>query len=332
MDRGPTMNDVADAASVSLKTVSRYVNGATNINPELAERIREAVESLGYRRNLAAASIRPGWTSRMLGLIIGDLGNPYYSTLARGVEREVHERGYILTTASSDEDATRNDELVERMLEQRVDGLIIVPPYTGGRSWADLPPPLPPRVLVDRPAPEGGGYAVLADNAAGASRAVELLLQQGARRVAFVGDSQLISTMAERRQGYESALTAAGLHADPELVDHGVHTDEQAEQAVARLLADRGADAVFAANNRASIGALRAFQARGTRVPLIGFDDFESADLTSPGTTVVSHDIAHMGAMAARTLLALIDGDEPAERTTVLPVSLHRRGSEVPAR
>ncbi|UFU06806.1 LacI family DNA-binding transcriptional regulator [Ruania halotolerans] len=332
MDRGPTMIDVAEAASVSLKTVSRYVNGATNINPELAERIREAVQTLGYRRNLAAASIRPGWTSRMLGLIIGDLGNPYYSTLARGVEREVHARGYILTTASSDEDATRNDELVDRMLEQRVDGLIIVPPYTGGRSWADLPPPLPPRVLVDRPAPEGGGYTVLADNAAGAARAVELLVQEGATRIAFVGDSELISTMAERRQGYESALQAAGIAADPALVDHSVHTDEQAEQAVERLLADQGADAVFAANNRASIGALRAFRARGERVPLIGFDDFESADLTSPATTVVSHDIARMGAIAAQTLLTLIDGDEPAALTTVLPVALRRRGSERAAR
>ncbi|WP_159622598.1 LacI family DNA-binding transcriptional regulator [Ruania rhizosphaerae] len=328
MDRGPTMIDVAEAASVSLKTVSRYVNGATNINPELAERIREAVQTLGYRRNLAAASIRPGWTSRMLGLIIGDLGNPYYSTLARGVEREVHARGYILTTASSDEDATRNDELVDRMLEQRVDGLIIVPPYTGGRSWADLPPPLPPRVFVDRPAPDGGGPTVLADNAAGAARAVELLLQEGATRIAFVGDSELISTMAERRQGYEAALLAAGVEVEPSLVNHGVHTDEQAARTVETLLTEHGADAVFAANNRASIGALRAFRARGERVPLVGFDDFESAELTSPPTTVVSHDIAEMGAIAARTLLDLIDGVEPIERSIVLPAVLRQRGSE----
>ncbi|ROR73441.1 LacI family DNA-binding transcriptional regulator [Bogoriella caseilytica] len=329
MNRGPTMVDVAEAASVSLKTVSRYINGATNIDPKLAERIREAVLALGYRRNLAAASIRPGWTSRMLGLIIGDLGNPYYSTLARGVEREVHERGYLLTTASSDENGQRHDELIDRMLEQRVDGLIIVPPYTGGRPWNELRPPLPPRVLVDRPAPEGDGYSVLADNARGAASATEVLLAEGATRIAFVGDSELISTMAERRQGYEEALLAAGLEVDLSLVDHGVHTDEQAAGAVQRLLDDHGADAIFAANNRAAIGALRAFRARGARVPLVGFDDFESAELTSPPTTVVSHDIAHMGAVAAGTLLTLLDGGVPAEQTTVLPVTLQRRGSEL---
>ena len=126
MGNSPTMNDVAREAGVALRTVSRYVNGATNIDSELAERIRLAIDTLGYRRNLAAASIRPGWDSKVLGLIIGDLSNPYYTALTRAIEREASERGYLLITASSEEDGTRHDKLVDRLVEQRVDGLIIV--------------------------------------------------------------------------------------------------------------------------------------------------------------------------------------------------------------
>ena len=151
MGNSPTMNDVAREAGVALRTVSRYVNGATNIDSELAERIRLAIDTLGYRRNLAAASIRPGWDSKVLGLIIGDLSNPYYTALTRAIEREASERGYLLITASSEEDGIRHDKLVDRLVEQRVDGLIIVPPRNPSREWQDSGDNLPPTVFLERP-------------------------------------------------------------------------------------------------------------------------------------------------------------------------------------
>ena len=151
MGTSPTMNDVAREAGVALRTVSRYVNGATNIDADLAERIRLAIEELGYRRNLAAASIRPGWDSKVLGLIIGDLSNPYYTALTRAIEREASDRGYLLITASSEEDGIRHDKLVDRLVEQRVDGLIIVPPRNPSRAWQALTDSLPPTIFLERP-------------------------------------------------------------------------------------------------------------------------------------------------------------------------------------
>jgi LacI family transcriptional regulator len=328
MSAGPTMNDVAHEAGVALKTVSRYVNGATNIHPDLAERIGAAIARLGYRRNMAAASIRPGRSSMVLGLIIGDLANPYYSQLTRAVESFAHEQGYLLVTASSEEDSDRHDRLVDRMIEQRVDGLMIVPPRDPGRPWASLAEPLPELVFLDRPVPGFAADTVLADNRGGARSAVAALLADGATRIAFVGDSLGIYTMRERYDGYKAALRSARIRLDPTLVLDGAHDDEQAAQSVRVLVQEAGADAVFAANNRSAVGALAAFRRIRRRVRLVGFDDFEAAVIVRPEVSVVQQDIEAMGRAAAGMLIDKIGGTRSEPRTLVLPTRLVLRGSE----
>lgn len=330
MTRSPTMNDVARVAGVALKTVSRYINGETNIRPDLAERIAQAISTLGYRRNLAAASIRPGWTSRVLGLIISDLANPYYSTLTRAIEEYAREHGYMLISASSDENGARHDAIVDRLLEQRVDGLLIVPPRTPGRDWADVPPPLPPIVFLDRPGSLAGADAVVADNVAGARTATQALLEAGARRIAFVGDDLSISTMSERFEGFRMALEEFGLSPDPRLLTASAHSSDQAEAEIRRLLMETNVDGIFAANNRSSVGALLAFREH-RRVPLIGFDDFETAILSEPAVSVVSHDIAEMGRRATEILVQRLKGDTSKPELDVLPTRLLLRGSEIAA-
>lgn len=326
----PTMNDVARAAGVSLKTVSRYVNGETNIDPALVERIRDAITALNYRRNLMAASIRPGRTSRTVGLVISDLANPYYSVLARAIESSIAPSGYLMTTASSEESGSVHDRLVDRFLEQRVDGMIVVPPQNRERSWADVPPPLPPLVLIDRPSPEANADTILADNVGGGAAATHALIKAGARRIAYVGDSLDIYTMQERHRGYRSAIAAATRSVDENLEFNGVHSVEQAADVMVKILDDGLADAVFAANNRAAVGALRAFQLRGRRLPLIAFDDFEAADIVEPPVSVVSQDIRLMGQRAGEVLLERLHGlTRPAE-TIVLSTRLVLRGSELP--
>lgn len=330
MTASPTMVDVARVAQVGTKTVSRYVNGETNIAPVLVERIQQAIAELGYRRNLAAASIRPGWTSRTIGLVISDLANPYYSALARAIEGYAGERNYLLTTASSDEDGGRHDRFIDRLMEQRVDGLIVVPPRHPERDWTDVTPPIPPLVFIDRPGDHPSADVVLADNIGGAEAATRALADAGARRIAFVGDSLEIYTMSERFRGYSAALRGAGIEADPALIDTSAHAVDEAAAAVTRLLADGVADAVFAANNRASIGAILAFKAAGRRLPVIGFDDFEAALLATPAVSVVSQDIALMGQTAAELVLDRLAGDDSAPKTRTLPTRLVLRGSELP--
>ena len=325
--RNPTMNDVAREARVALKTVSRFVNGETNIDPVLGGRIQEAIVSLGYRRNLAAASLRPGWTSRTIGLITSDLANPYYSALARSIEEVADAAGYLLITASSEENGSRHDRLVERLMGQRVDGLIVVPPRDPGQDWSTVTPPVPPLVFLDRPAEFDQADIVIADNRGGARDAVQALLAAGAKRVAFVGDSLDIYTMGERHAGYRDAVGMSRVASD--LVATTARTREQSTEAVASLLRAGTADAVFAANNRSAIGALIAFREAGRVLPLIGFDDFEAAPLVSPPVSVVSQDIDLMGRTAAEALLRRIHEPEAEYSTQVLPTKLVLRGSEL---
>ncbi|MGV8896870.1 MAG: LacI family DNA-binding transcriptional regulator [Rhodoglobus sp.] len=330
MARTPTMNDVAREAGVALKTVSRFVNGQTNIDPVLAGRIATAIRTLGYRRNLAAASIRPGWTSKTLGLIISDLANPYYSTLTRAIERYARDRGYLVISASSDEDGMQHDRLVDRLMEQRIDALIVVPPRDAGRSWSEVPPPLPPIVFLDRPMEVAGADVILADNEGGARDAVDALLLNGAHRIAFVGDALSIYTMSERYSGYRQALDAAGIEVDPAIISTTAHSSDEAATAVEALILGGSADAVFAANNRASVGAIQAFLKTGRRLPLIGFDDFEAAKLSSPAISVVSQDIPEMGRLAAQIVLDRLAGIVAEPTRHILPTTLKLRGSEHP--
>ncbi|MGA1836448.1 LacI family DNA-binding transcriptional regulator [Herbiconiux sp. 11R-BC] len=325
----PTMNDVAREAGVALKTVSRFVNGETNINPAMAARIAAAITALGYRRNLAAASIRPGWTSRTLGLVISDLANPYYSVLTRAIESRAREHGYLVISASSDENGQQHDRIVDRLMEQRIDALIVVPPREAGRDWSSVTPPIPPLVFLDRPVDFPAADVILADNAGGARSAVAELVRNGARRIAFVSDDLSIYTMSERHAGYRQALAEVGLPVDEEIVTSSAHSSEDAAAVVGRLLRDERVDAVFAANNRASVGALLAFREH-RRVPLIGFDDFEAALLGDPAVSVVSQDIQEMGRLAAEIVFRRLAGDPVAATTHVLPTRLVLRGSERP--
>ncbi len=331
--RPPTMKDVAAAAGVSLKTVSRHVNGATNIDPELAARISAAIVSLGYRHNLAAASIRPGRSAKVIGLVISDLANPYWSVIARAVERVCSANGYLLMTVSSEEDAERHRLLVDRLIAQRVDALIVAPPQRDTGEWAAPAASVVPLVAIDRPVAGVGNPSVvdtiLADNAGGAEAATRELVRHGARNVLFLGDSLELYTMRERHEGYCRALGGAA-HEDSGLVVTSAHTAAEAASIVGEQLRAGRADAIFAANNRSSVGAIKAFTLAGVRLPLIGFDDFEAASLVRPGVSVVAQDVVRMGESAARAVLSRIAGTAPEPAVTVLPTSLVLRGSELP--
>lgn len=325
----PTMNDVAREANVALKTVSRFVNGEQNINPQMAKRIAAAILKLGYRRNLAAASIRPGWTSKILGLITSDLANPYYSALTRAVEQTARQHGYLLISASSEEDGEVHDRVVDRLMEQRVDGLIVVPPRDTAREWEAVTPPLPPIVFVDRPAASPQGDTILADNAGGAYQATRTLIARGSRRLAFIGDRLSLYTMGERLEGFSRALRDCDIQLDDELVLDGAHSVEDARSVTIKLMHRAHPDAIFAANNRAAMGAMLAFRTVGTRVPLIGFDDFEAASLTEPAVSIVAQDVTRMGVLAAETVIARLAGESGMPKTVTLPTRLVLRGSEL---
>jgi LacI family transcriptional regulator len=331
------MRDVASTAGVSLKTVSRVVNGEPGVAQETSRRVSAAIERLGFTRNELARGLRHG-RAGALGLVIEDVANPFYSQLARTVEDLAHARGHLLLTGSCGEDPERERDLVLRFLRRAADAVLVVPAGDDHRYLlSELSEPnATPIVFLDRPAGGIDVDTVLTDNRGGARTAVEHLIAHGHRRIAVLADEERVWTARERLQGARDALQAHGLDTsnDPELVRFGAHDAAQAQAMVQELLKlpeGRRPTAIFTANNRITVGALRAQTRAAAQLALVGFDDFELADMLATPVTVVRQSPAEIGRLATEAAYARLGGDSGLPRRTVLPCELVVRGSgEVP--
>ncbi|GGK80437.1 LacI family DNA-binding transcriptional regulator [Mangrovihabitans endophyticus] len=324
--RRPTLTQVAALAGVSLKTASRALNGEPNVAPETGRRVREAADVLGYRLNGIARELRRGGTSALVGLISGDLANPFYSAVASGIERELRQHGLQLVTANNDEDAVRERALVDAFLERRVRALLVVPSGEQHQHLDVEGNHGVPFVFLDR-APDGlAADAVLIDNAGGGRAAGEHLLGHRHRRIAVVADLSRLAPQRARIDGFVSAMRAVGNAAWEPYLRTEVHDARRAEQTVRELLDLRlPPTAVFTANNRLTTGALRALRGLADPPALIGFDDFDLADVL--GTTVVAHDPMALGREAARLAYERVAGHRGPARTIVVSTSVVARGS-----
>ncbi|HEY7325436.1 MAG TPA: LacI family DNA-binding transcriptional regulator [Streptosporangiaceae bacterium] len=323
------MEDVAAHAGVALKTVSRVVNEEPGVTPGTADRVRAAIAELGFRRNDSARILRKGQTAS-IGLVVEDIGDPFYSALSRAVEDVARSRGHVVFTGSSDEDPVREQEIALAFCARRVDGLILVP---ASEDHTYLRPEIAAgiaTVFVDRPASLIEADTVLTDNAGGAREGVAHLILAGHRRIGFIGDSPRIYTSLERHRGYREAMAAAGLTVDDSWVTQASPAPSGVETAL-RLMLARSVTAVFCGNNRISVTALRVLATMGERLAFVGFDDFELADMLTPPVTVVAQDVARIGRLAAELLFRRLDGDSrPAERTEVSTRLIRRGSGEIP--
>ena len=323
-----TMRDVALAAGASLKTVSRVVNSEPGVRPEMQRRVEEAIVALGFHRNVVAHSLRTGHRIGSIGLIVADLMNPFYSGVAKAVETVAARHNAVIIIGSSGENAARERELVMNLLHRPVDGLIVVPEGSDHRYLEPERRRGAQIVFLDR----GGGNieadAVVIDNFDGAKRAVEHLIMCGHTRVGFIGDADTVQTAVERLEGYKAALAGAGIPYDPELVRLGSPAVDMAETAAGKLLAlDDRATAIFAANNRQCVGVLRAIRSSQLVTAVVGFDDFELADLLPVPVSVVAYDPAELGRSSAELLFARMGGDTRPPQRIVIPTHLIQRGS-----
>jgi LacI family transcriptional regulator len=337
MGRRPTMKEVAAVAGVSLSTVSRVVNGDASVRADLAERVRKAVELLGYRQNLTATNLRRAdGLSASIGLILEDVSNPFFSALQRGVEDVARERGVLTFAGSSDERPARERELAEAFAARGVDGLVVAPTPSDQSYLLRDRASGTALVFVDRPPRFIDADAVLSDNAGGAEVAVSHLVAAGHRRIGFIGDRPVLSTAADRLRGYEQALARHAIDPDPALVRHVLDATADAYRAARDLLeGDNPPTALFTSQNFVTIGAVRAVHELGLQneIALVGFDDVVLGDVVRPGLTVVAQDPAAIGRAAAELLFARLDGDNGPSRRVVLPTTLIARGSgELPPR
>lgn len=325
--RRPTMKDVAREAGVSLKTVSRVVNLAPNVDPELADRVVRAVASLGFRRNDLASSLRAGRTTSTIGLIIEDLGNPFYSTIASAAAKVAREHDSLLLTSSLEENPERERELILELCQRRVDGLLVVP-AGDDHSYLRMEMEMGiAAVFLDRPPSGVQADCVLIDNQGGAQAAIELLVAQGHRRIGVLLDSPGIYTTQQRLAGIRAALRRTGIDEGDVCLADDVHEPAEAAAELGRMLdlADPPT-AVFCANNRSTIGVLMETIRRGAELDVVGFDDFESSALMPRAFTVVTYDDRELGRQGAELLFRRIAGDRTPPVTTVLPTQLAARG------
>jgi LacI family transcriptional regulator len=328
--RKPTMADVARLAGVGTMTVSRFLSGTVPVAEETARRVQNAIEQLGYRPNQLARAFR-GQRSRSIGLIIPYLYDPFFANCAHAVTTVAKEHGYSVLTTTSNEDPDIEYAEVEQMLQRHVEGLVLIPSrFRQSRLTRSLFGRTPV-VAFDRPVSDPSVDVVLVENTSGSRRIVRHLIEHGHKRIGFMGLSRSLYTINSRHVGYHRAMHEAGLQED---IFFGCNSREDTRRAVEELLNLKNRPtAFFSSNNLATRYVFAALLHLGVKVPadvaLVGFDDFELAELTSPPLTVVRQPAQEMGRVATSLLFERIErGELPQTGTRIaLPVEIVIRRS-----
>lgn len=343
--------DVAKRAGVSIATVSHVINGTRFVSDETREKVLEAIAALNYRPNAVARGLVTNST-RIVGLVVSDITNPFFTAVARGVEDEMISRGYSTIFCNTDEDPQREEDYLHLLATQQIDGLIIAPTGVRGRSLLAFAESDVPIVQLDRQCPGLEAPLIGVDNESGAYQAIQYLISLGHRRIAYLMGIETVSTQIERLNGWKRALQDANLPLDEELIIradprfYGVvpsnsgsvvrpaprrQTMPSAYEALQDILRmpDRPS-ALFVATNQLTSGTLYALRECNLRCPedisIIGFDDHDWAPLFNPPLTVVGQPTYRLGQAAARLLMQLING-EHGQAPPPLPVQLVVRGS-----
>ncbi len=323
------MREVAELAGVGTMTVSRVINGSSQVTEETRQRVLKAIKALNYHPNEVARSLREQ-RSRQIGIIVPNLLDPFFAICAQAVSLVAREHRYSVNIAMSYEDPEVEYKEAVLMLRRHLDGLIVIPAAGAGTHFGKPEFGAIPIVTLDRPLTGGKFDSVEVQNRTGASMAVEHLIGRGHTRIAYLGLSPHLYTIRARFQGYRQAMSQAGLLPD---AHYGNETPQEMLVTLRRLLQKEGPTALFCSNNLMTRNTLHALSELKARIPetvaLVGFDDFETAHLLRPSITVVRQPTEDMGRIGAHLLFSrLKPNDRPAPRKKiVLPVKLIVRDS-----
>ncbi len=330
--RRATIRDVAEAATVSRSTASRALTGRGYVAPPVRDRVRKAARDLGYIPDAIARNLRQQ-ASRSVGLLVSDLRNGFYASLAAGVNQQAHSRQYTMLLSDNGASPAMQTEAAEAFVALRVAGVIVTPVSAQVSTY--LARHHIPVVEVDRQFAPGTCDAVVADNHGAARQVTTELLDLGHRRIALVIDETDWTTGRDRLAGYQAALAAAGVALDPRLVVTAGWDVDSAQRGTRQLLRlTAPPTAIFAANNVLAQGVWRAVDELGQEIPgdvsLASFDDVPWMSMVRPGITAVAQDAAAMGEAALDRLLERIESPDGPVRTVMFAPVLIRRGSISP--
>ncbi len=316
-----TIADVAKRAGVSKMTVSRVINDSGYIRPDTRERVEKAIAELGYIPNALARGLRFKQT-RTIALIVTDITNPFFTTLARGVEDTASEDDFSVIFCNTDESPDEEARYVNVLIQKQVDGLLLVPAGVTTESVELLRTHELPFVLLDRHIPHVQADVVCGDHEQGAYELIRHLVELGHQRIAVLSGPMEVSSAAERVAGCRRALAEADLSHLVTPVYYGPFTIEGGYEAARQALsvAPRPT-ALFAANNFIAVGALRAIRDAGLRVvddvSIVTFDDLSASYQIEPFLTMVEQPAYELGQRATALLLSRLAGEGPSEPQTI---------------
>jgi DNA-binding LacI/PurR family transcriptional regulator len=311
-------------------TVSRVINRVPGrkFSEATAQRVREAIEQLGYEPNRVARSLR-GQRSGVIGLVTTNVADPFWASCARGVEMEARKQNYVAILATTDEDCLLEERQVAALQAHRVDGLLLVSTYRSKRTTLTNRLAGIPTVAIDRPISGLKTDCVLVQNDEAAYNVTRHLMGHGHTRIAFVGYGERLYTVHQRIGGYIRAMRESGLEC---LVRAGASTPAGAQELAAEVLTmERPATAMFASNTLVLHAVMEAAHSLGLSIPedvaLAGFEDFRWAGLVKPGLTVVRQPGEEMGRRAAQMLFERLAGKKGPPQRVVLDTELIVRAS-----
>ncbi len=327
--KAANIRDVAKEAGVSVATVSRAMNNAKSVSPELKKRVQAAARKLGYRPNTVARSLRRRHT-RIWALIISDITTPFFTSVARGVEDVAQKAGYSVMLCNADEDPVKEAHYLEVAEQDQVAG-VILSPHSAGTDVSLLHNSSIPCVVIDRPLSESID-SVVVDSRAGAREATLHLLDSGWRRPACITGPEDAYTAVERRRGYEDALRERGLSYTGKIIHQPFRADGGRRAAAELLSSETPPDSFFVANTALALGVLAEFAERGLRagtdIGIITFDEVPWASLLTSPLSVVSQPAYEVGAEAARLLAhRMLEEAAPVARKVILATTLIARES-----
>jgi LacI family transcriptional regulator, fructose operon transcriptional repressor len=305
-----TLRDVAERANVSSATVSRVLSNKPHVSKETRQRVLAAVEELHYQPDRVARSLRMR-RSRIFGMIIPDILNPFFASLVRAVEDTAFEHGYGVFLCNSEEDVEKESAYVDLMLAESVAGVIVVPAREKNSACGRLVEANVPLVSVDHQMLDFEVDTVLVNNVETSVNLVAGLIRQGHRRIAGVFDRPVSTSGRERREGYLQALRAHDIAVVPDLVRSGPATAEFGYQATSEILALADPpSAFFISNNVLLLGVLRALRERGLaisdHVALASFDEMQWMEFADLALTVAVQPTYELGRTATELLLKRI--------------------------
>lgn len=327
-----TIRDVAQRAEVSTATASRVLAGGRKVSPALAARVREAARELGYRHNAVARALRHGRTETV-GMLVPEIGNPFFPSLVEAVERTLSGSGTDLLLCDAQQDPESELRRARSLAARQVDGLIIIPvSATASRPVLDEVAALLPVVQLDRYVQGFPGDWVGVDDAVGIGLAVEHVASRGAMRIAFVNAVPESSAAQQRLAGFDEAIRRLKLPVDTVRL-FGSYSAEWGREAAMRLLAGPSLpEAVVCGNDEIAVGLARELHRNRVRIPedvlVTGFDDIRFAALTDPPLTTVRQPYEVIAAECVRLLSArMADPTLPVQRIAVAPALVVREST-----